>query len=114
MIPGVGQLREARAHDATSDFSVPGDNGSPLVDRDLDRVEGFSSTLAAQLAPTGGSKIADPFGLAIRRYQITAPGDLDGNDRDLAGLTCATANDGEGGNTTAVQPHGHWIRNPPG
>ena len=56
MIPGVRQLREARAHDATGDFAVPGDNGSQRVDWDLDGVEGFGSALAAQFAPTGSSK----------------------------------------------------------
>jgi hypothetical protein len=113
MIPGVRHLREACAHDATGDFAVSGDNGSPLVDWDLDGVEGLGSAFVAQFAPTGSSKVADPFGLAIGRYQIASPADFDGNDRNLAGLTGATANHGEGGNTTAAHPHGHWICHPP-
>jgi len=70
MIPGVGQLCEARAHDATGNFAVPGDDGAPLVDWDLDRVEGLGPALAAQFALTGSSEIADPVGLAVRRHQI--------------------------------------------
>lgn len=77
-------------------------------------MEGLGSALAAQFAPTGSAKVADPFGLAIRRYEIMAPADFDGNDRNLAGLTGATANHGEGGNTTAAQPDGRWISHPPG
>ncbi len=78
MIPSLRQLREGRAHDATGDFAVPGDDGSPLVDWDLDGMEILCSALAAQFALTGSSQVADPFGFAIRRYQITASVDLDG------------------------------------
>ena len=58
MIPGVGQLREARAHDATGNFAVPGDDGTPLADWDLNDVEGLGPALAAQFALTGSSEIA--------------------------------------------------------
>ena len=91
MIPGVGQLREARAHDATGNFAVPGDDGTPLVDWDLDGVEGLGPALAAQFALTGSSEIADPVGLAVRRDQITATADFDGNDWHPPGLTGSPA-----------------------
>ena len=39
MIPGIRQFREERVHGATGDFAVPGDDGSPLADGDLDGVE---------------------------------------------------------------------------
>jgi hypothetical protein len=86
MIPNVRQLCEARAHDATGNFAVPSDDGAPLVDCDLDGVEGLGPALAAQFALTGSSEIADPFGLAERRHQIAATGDFDGNDWRLPGL----------------------------
>src|SRR5665213_2627185 len=114
MIPSIRQLREARAHDTTSDFAIPADDGSPLIDWDLDGVEGFSSALAAQFALTGSTEITDPFRLAIGRNQIAAPVELNGDDRHLAGLTCPTADHGQSGTSTGIQPHGQWIGQPPG
>ena len=49
MIPGIRQFREERVHGATGDFAVPGDDGSPLADGDLDGVEYLALALAAQL-----------------------------------------------------------------
>jgi hypothetical protein len=37
MIPGVGQLREARTHGPTGNLAVPGDDGCPITRWDLDR-----------------------------------------------------------------------------
>ena len=64
MIPGVRHLREACAHDATGDFAVPGDNGSPLVDWDLDGVEGIGSAFVAQFAPTATDQMT--WGTSVR------------------------------------------------
>ena len=50
MIPSIRQLREARANDTTSDFAIPADDGSPLIDWDLDGVEGLSGTVALSRA----------------------------------------------------------------
>ena len=63
MIPSVRQPCEARAYDATGNFAVPGDDGTPLVDWDLDGIEDLGPALAAQFALTGSAEIADPFGL---------------------------------------------------
>jgi hypothetical protein len=73
MISGIRQLREHRAHDATGGFAIPGYDGSPLVDWDLDGVEGLGPALAAQFALAGSPEIADPVGSSIRQYQMTAP-----------------------------------------
>ena len=109
MIPCIRQLREARAHDTTSNFSVAADDGPSLIDWDLDGVEGLSLALAAQFALTGSTEIANPIRLAIGRNQITAPAEFDGDDRHLAGLTGPTADHAESGATTGIQLHSQWI-----
>ena len=85
MIPSVRQPCEARAYDATGNFAVPGDDGTPLVDWDLDGIEDLGPALAAQFALTGSAEIADPFGLAVRRHQIVGTTNFDGNDGTLLG-----------------------------
>src|SRR5665811_1386116 len=102
MILGVGQLREVRPYMAPRDLAVLGDDVCPFFDWDLARVEDLGLPLAAQLTLAGGSEISDPVGLAIRGNQIAALADLDGNNRDLARLTSAAANDGEGGDAALV------------
>ena len=114
MILGVGQLREVRPYMAPRDLAVLGDDVPPFVDWDLARVEDLGLPLAAQLALAGGSEIADLVGLAIWGNQIAALADLDGNNRDLARLTSAAANDGEGGDAAGAHPHCQRIGQVPG
>ena len=73
MIPGIRQLGEVRVHGAAGDLAVPGNDGSPLADGDLDGVECLTAALATQFALTGSPEIADPVRFAIGRDQITAP-----------------------------------------
>jgi hypothetical protein len=47
VILGIGQLREARVHEAPGDLAVPGDDGLPFVDWDLGGVEDLAMPLAA-------------------------------------------------------------------
>ena len=114
MIPGIRQLREHRAYDTTGGFAIPGDDRSPLVDWDLDGVEGLGPALATQFALAGGPEIADPVGSSIGRYQMTARADLDGDDGHLAGLAGSAADQGESSHAAGVQPHGERIGQPPG
>ena len=85
MVPGAWQLGEAGTHDATDDLAAGVDGGSPLIHGDLAGLKGLGATLAAQLAPAGGSQAARPLRLAVGRYQVTAALNLDRNDRHLAG-----------------------------
>jgi len=50
VIPGIRQLREERVRHATGDFAVPGDDGSPLADWDLDGVEYLAPPLRLKFA----------------------------------------------------------------
>jgi hypothetical protein len=113
MIPGIRQLREHRAYDATGGFAIQGD-GSPLVDWALDGVEGSVRPLRLSWPLPGGPEIADPVGSSIGRYQMTAPADLDGDDGHLAGLAGSAADQGESSHAAGVQPHGEQIGQPPG
>jgi hypothetical protein len=78
---------------APGNLAVPGDDVPPFLDRDLPCVEDLGVLLAAQLALAGSSEIADPVGLVMRRNQVAALADLDGNNGGLAGLTSAATND---------------------
>jgi hypothetical protein len=51
---------------------------------DLDRGEGLGATLAAQLAPTCRSKVANPVRDPVLRHQIQVPVDLPRDERDFA------------------------------
>ena len=77
MIPGVGQLRKARADKTPGNLAVSDDDGSPLVDWDLGGLEDLGLPLATQLACAGSSEIADPVRLTIRGHQIAALADCD-------------------------------------
>ena len=112
--PGHQQLREHRAYDATSGFAIPGDDGSPLVDWDLDGVEGLGPALAAQFALAGGPEIAASVGFSVGRYQMTARADLDRDDGHLAGHAGSAADQGASSHAPGVQPHGRRIGQPSG
>jgi hypothetical protein len=87
MIPGLGQLREVRAHGPIGDLAVPGDDGCPIARWDLDCLKDLGLTLAAQLSLARRSQVADPLGLPIWRNQVAATANLDRNHRNLVGLS---------------------------
>ena len=69
MIPGIRQLREHRAHDATGSFAIPGDDGSPLVDWDPDQPVHRHHRQPEGLEPVARVRAR---GLPGQRAQLTA------------------------------------------
>ena len=112
--PGPQAAGEDPAHDATGGFAIPGDDRSPLAGWHLHGVEGLGAALAAQFALAGRPEIADPVRFPIRRYRITAPADLDGDDGHLAGPAGSAVGQGQSSHAAGVQPHGERIGQPPG
>jgi len=82
-------------------FGCPGversDDPVALVTVDLGRGEGLSATLAAQLATTRRSKVANPVRDPIVRQEIPGPVDLDRDQGDVEWRARAPAPDLEGG-----------------
>jgi len=87
MIPSVRQLCEARAYDATGNLAVPGEDGARWPTGTSMASKALGPAFAAQFALTGGSEIAGPFGLAVRRHQITATAHFDRDDWHAPRLT---------------------------
>jgi hypothetical protein len=97
MIPGVKQLREARAYESSRRRRGTGDDYSPLVDWDLGGLEDLGLPFAAQLAGAGSSIVADPVRFTVRGNQVAALADVDRNDRHFVRITGMAKDDGEGG-----------------
>jgi hypothetical protein len=103
MIPGVKQLREARAYESSRRRRGTGDDYSPLVDWDLGGLEDLGLPFAAQLAGAGSSIVADPVRFTVRGNQVAALADVDRNDRHFVGITGMAKDDGEGGDAARAQ-----------
>src|ERR1022692_315943 len=71
MVAGIRQSGETRGHGASADLPVGRDDGCPVLDRYLARLEGLHPALAGERGLAGRSQIADPVRFAIRDRKST-------------------------------------------